>query len=474
MARGERVSRLFIVSNRLPFTAISRGAGVDLVRSTGGLASALREVHERSDAIWVGWAGSTNDSNDAQRQRIKHELSSHRAVPVEMSASEVEGYYRRYANGVLWPTLHDVELPVVSDACGWPLYRAMNERFAEVVASHLTPGDRVWIHDYHLMLLPALLRARVPRVRIGFFLHTPVPRPARLSALEEWRALAEGLSGADVIGVHTSEYAYNLEQSLGRPAGRAIGRSDSRGANRRPRVMAHPIGTDAAWFSASGADPNVVAAAALIRARADGPLFVGVDRLDYTKGIPERLLAFERFLAECPEMRGHARLIQVGVPTREDSSGYRALRDRVSGIVARINDEYRTASWTPIEYTYGSVDPARLVALYRAADIMLVTPVSDGMNLVAKEFVASRSDGEGVLVLSSRAGAAAELWAALLVDPVSLDSLVAAYKRALAISPAERRVRMRRLRASVESNDVIRWSSRSLGALVAPRVAVGQ
>ncbi len=467
-------SRLFIVSNRLPFTAVSRDAEVGLVRSTGGLASALREVHERSDAIWVGWAGWASDRSDADRERIEQELLRHRAVPVDMSEPEIEGYYRRYANGVLWPTLHDMQLPADSDSMGWDLYRAMNERFADVIAPRLAPGDRVWVHDYHLMLLPALLRARVPRARIGFFLHTPVPSPARLTALAEWEALADGLSGAEVIGVHTGDYAYNLDQALRRPRRRATHRRGAGAGGRVPRVLVHPIGTDAEQFSALGDDPEVLAEATRIRACAAGPLFVGVDRLDYTKGVPERLLAFERLLAEMPELCGRARLIQVGVPTREDSSGYGPLRDQVGELVARINREYGTATWAPIEYTFGSVDPARLVALYRAADVMLVTPLCDGMNLVAKEFVATRTDGEGVLVLSARAGAAVELWAALLVEPGSLDSLVASYKRALAVSPSERHVRMRKLRATVAGNDVLNWANRSLAALGAPRLAAGQ
>ena len=464
--------RLFIVSNRLPYTAALDGGDVRLTRSSGGLASALREVHERSDATWVGWSGCTNGTS-ADRRRVAERLAEQRAIAVEMSSAEVEGYYRQYANGVLWPTLHDMDVVADGDRSGWSQYRAMNERFADAVAPRLAPGDRVWVHDYHLMLLPALLRARVPRARISFFMHTPVPRPSRLTELREWESLSAGLAGADVLGFHTQGYASNFVQALRGTSGRLGVDGDLWVGERRVRIAVHPIGTDARGFSAAGGDPDIVARAERIRAGSGGALFVGIDRLDYTKGIPERLLAFERLLDEEPDLRSRARLIQVGVPTREDASGYGALRNSVSELAARINARYRTPDWTPVEYLHGSVDRSTLIALYRAADVMLVTPLCDGMNLVAKEFVASRSDGDGVLVLSSRAGASVELWASLLVDPESQDSLVAGYRRALAISPAERRVRMRRLRTSVAANDVNRWASRSLAALATPRVAAG-
>ena len=465
-------SRLFIVSNRLPYTAVVDGGDVRLTRSSGGLASALREVHERCDATWVGWSGCTRGTS-TERHRVVELLADHRAIGVEMSAAEVEGYYRRYANGVLWPTLHDMEVVASEDRRGWALYRAMNERFADTIAPRLAPGDRVWVHDYHLMLLPALLRARVPRARIGFFMHTPVPPPSRLAELREWESLSAGLTGADVLGFHTQGYADHFVQALRGRSGRLGVDGDLCVGDRRVRVAVHPIGTDFGGFAARGADADIVAEAGRIRGSSAGALFVGIDRLDYTKGIPQRLLAFERLLDEEPELRGRARLIQVGVPTREDASGYGALRDRVCELAARINARYRRPGWTPVEYLHGSVDQPTLVALYRAADIMLVTPLRDGMNLVAKEFVASRSDGGGVLVLSSRAGAAVELWASLLVDPESQDSLVAGYRRALAISPAERHVRMRRMRTSVAANDVTRWANRSLAALATPRVAAG-
>jgi trehalose 6-phosphate synthase/phosphatase len=382
------------------------------------------------------------------------------ARSVELDADEVAGFYQRFANGVLWPVLHG-SAPEPPEPDDWETYRAVNLRFAERAADEARPGDRVWVHDYHLMLVPRMLRERRPDVRVGFFLHTPFPELAAWRALPQGDALLRGLLGADSLGFHVPAYAARfaeaVEATLGVEASLVSGAGVLDDDGRPVSVHAAPMGIDVGAFSARAADARVRELADQLRADG-GPLFVGVDRLDPTKGIPERLDAFARLLDRRPDLRGRARLLQLAVPSREDVPAYRALRARVEDRVARVNARFGAPGYEPVHYVYGSVDAAGLAALYLAADVMLVTPLVDGMNLVAKEFVATRVDHDGVLVLGERAGAAAELRAALQVDPRDPEALAAAYERALDLSPAERRVRMRRLRDRVAAYDVRRWA----------------
>jgi trehalose 6-phosphate synthase/phosphatase len=458
--------RTLIVSNRLPMTVRIEDGEVLLRQSDGGLATGLRGVHEREGGLWIGWSGLTDRGSSSAHGTVAYRLRDLGALPVPLSEEEVAGYYRGYSNSALWPVLHGcLRQPLVADA-DWELYRAVNERYADVVARHLCAGDRVWIHDFHLMLLPRLVRDRCPGARIGFFLHTPFPPAESFATLREASELLEGVLGADLIGFHTRDYGRHFTAAVRLILGSPAISDDSEVDPHQARIVTCPMGIDVAFFAAWARKPAVITEAARIRGDGEGPLFVGIDRLDYTKGIAERLQAFERLLEVEPGLRGRARLIQVAVPSREDASGYAENRRMVETLVAHINHRY--AGWSPVEYRYARVDTATLVALYRAADVMLVTPLCDGMNLVAKEFIASRDDEDGVLVLSSRAGAAAELHAAVLTDPDDLDDLVRAYRAALEMSAVERRVRMRHLRTTVETHDVFQWSRRFLEALDGP------
>jgi len=462
--------RLVIVSNRLPVCVRVNADGVRLSPSAGGLATGLRGVHERSGGLWMGWPGTDGHEPPATRRAIRDRLAAQGAVPVFLSADEIARFYECVANGVLWPALHERE-PEPATADDWTAYRTVNARFADALAARLCPGDQVWVHDYHLMLLPRMLRARRPDAQIGFFLHTPFPPAATLAALPQAAELLDGLLGADVVGLHTAAYVSRFTEAVETVLGRAQRGGAVVDGGRRVRVRACAMSVDGAAFAERASDPAVDSM--VERLRGDGgPLLVGIDRLDYTKGIPERLAAFERLLERRPELRGRARLFQLAVPSRESVPAYRALRARVEEMVARINGWYRTARWTPIEYVHGTVDDQRLAALYRAADVMLVTPLRDGMNLVAKEFVASRTDDDGVLVLSRGAGAAAELRTALLVDPSDVGGLSAAIETAIAMPRAERRVRMRWLRRRVRHHDVFDWARECLIALGSSHSAV--
>jgi trehalose 6-phosphate synthase/phosphatase len=383
-------------------------------------------------------------------------------IPVHLTRGEVARFYDRFSNGVLWPVLHDIG-PAPHDASDWETYQNVNARFADAIVGEVKPGDLVWIHDYHLMLVPRLVREQCPWARIGFFLHTPFPEPPSFSRLPQAAVLLDGLLGADAIGMHTDEYTRNCIAAV---EATRLYRTHHRVVHdrQRPVVMsAAPMSIEATEYSTIAAQPNVVADAACFRRQ--GPLFVGIDRLDYTKGIPERLGAFDRLLEGEPALIGRARLLQIAVPSREAVSAYKRIRVLVEDTVRRINERWATRDWAPIDYRHASIDQTALVTLYRAADVMLVTPLRDGLNLVAKEFVASRIDNDGVLILSEGAGAAAELRTALLVDPTDECGLTDAYRTALHMLPAERRVRMRHMRLQVMGHDVFRWADSLLGVL---------
>jgi trehalose 6-phosphate synthase/phosphatase len=452
--------RVLIASNRLPVTLIEDGDRVCVGKSGGGLATGLRHVQRRCNAKWIGWTGLPQEPRRSIRFDVDEQLRRGRMVPVHLTRRDVTRFYNGFCNGVLWPLLHDV-VPPTSDADDWETYQSVNARFADAIARELEFGDLVWVHDYHLMLVPRLVRERCPGARIAFFLHTPFPEPESFAQLPHAAALLDGLVGADTIGLHTDEYVQRFIAAVDATHHNRTRHHVIHDRRRPVVVFASPMSIDADEFRAMAGQPSVTEEA--LRQRGGGPLFVGIDRLDYTKGIDERLRAFERLLEHDSALVGRARLIQIAVPTREVVSAYRRVRGEVEETVRRINARWATAAWMPIDYRYTSIDQTSLVALYRAADVMLVTPIRDGLNLVAKEFVASRIDNDGVLVLSDRAGAAAELRTALLVDPTDQRALTDAYAAALNMLPAERRVRMRHMRLRVTGHDVYRWADAVLG-----------
>lgn len=458
------MSRLLIVSNRLPVTArVERGELV-LTRSSGGLATGLSGPHERSGGLWIGWPGEVWKLNEGQRQELDRRLRAQNIVPVALTASEIERYYDGFSNGVLWPLCHYLLDHLPLDAKGWNSYRRVNERFADAVVEHYRPGDRIWVHDYQLMLLPALLRERLPDATIGFFLHIPFPS-SEVFRLLPWRdALLQGMLGASLVGFHTEAYAAHFRSSSRVVGARSDG-TDLVFGERRVRTAAFPMGIDFDRFDARAREPAHPGAVSMLTVGEGQKLLVGVDRLDYTKGIPRRLLTFERLLEREPSLRGKVRLTQVCVPSREGVGAYRDFRRLVEQHVGRINGAYSTLDWVPVHYVYRSLNAAQLVALYRAADVMVVTPLRDGMNLVAKEFVACRTAEDGVLLLSEFAGASDELDGALLTNPYDIDGSAAAMKRAIEMSAEEQRERMRRLRARVRSHDVHRWVEEFLESL---------
>ncbi len=460
------MGRLLLVSNRLPVTISDVDGALVSTPSSGGLATGLRGLQLEAGGWWVGWPGNTDDRRVETRSRIERELSKHRAIPLFLSNAEIRRYYDGFANGVLWPLFHYLLDRIPAHARDWDAFRRVNERFAALVTDRHQPGDLIWIHDFHLLLLPRLIRERIPEATIGFFLHTPFPSSEILRLLPWREEVLRGMLGADLIGFHTTSYLRHFAASVIQVLGLEVDVSELRVDGRRVQLGAFPMGIDSAKFSRMSRDPVAQRKSLQIRAEhAGSKIILSVDRLDYTKGIPQRLLAFERLLEREPSFRGRVRLIQIAAPSRLKVGAYKSFRRRVDGLVGRINGRYTTFGSVPIHYLMQAFSQEELVAMYGAADVMWVTPLRDGMNLVAKEYAASRAEEDGVLVLSEFAGASSQLAEALHVNPYDVDSQAEAIRRALTMPVEEQRNRMRNLRSRIEREDVHRWANSFIEAL---------
>ncbi|HEX3702144.1 MAG TPA: bifunctional alpha,alpha-trehalose-phosphate synthase (UDP-forming)/trehalose-phosphatase [Vicinamibacterales bacterium] len=459
-------NRLVIASNRLPVSTEIADGEIVLSPASGGVATGLRAWHERSSGVWVGWPGTLTRLSKTQRQQVDAQLAARHIVPVHLTRREVREYYDEFSNGVLWPVFHYLIDRLPLEAATWESYRRVNEHFADRIAEQYQPGDLIWVHDYQLLLVPGLLRQRLPDARIGFFLHIPFPAGEVFRILPWRRDILEGLLGADLIGFHTYSYVQHFAAALSDVSGTEP-EDDRVWVDDRPvRLGVFPMGIDATAFRDLASSADVDAQVEMIRREARGRrILLGVDRLDYTKGISRRLLALEHLLRDDPSFRERIRLIQVAVPSRDAVPSYQELSREVDGLIGRINGTYGTATAVPIHYLHQSVTREQLVALYRAADVMLVTPLRDGMNLVAKEYVASRTDDDGVLVLSEFAGAAEELHEAVLVNAYDTRDLAAKIRNALDLGPDERARRMRTMRRRVMAHDVHRWADEFVRAL---------
>ena len=452
---------LVVVSNRLPlrFEGDAREGAWRL--SPGGLVSALTPVLRERGGVWVGWAGHF----DAAAVPESYEGIALRAVPI--SADEHDDFYVGFANRTLWPLYHDAVRAPSFERRWWHAYVSVNHRYAEAVAASAAPGATVWVHDYHLQLVPMMLRALRPDVRIGFFLHTPFP-PQELFMQIPWRReLIEGLLGADLVGFQVPGGATNFARLARQLTGATGDNKVLEHDGRVVRVGAFPISIDSAEITRRATRPEVMARARQIRADLGDPDFVmlGVDRLDYTKGLQQRVKAVAELFADGTlSTPGHV-MIQVAVPSRGEDTHYQQEREDLERLIGEVNGEYSDVGHAAIHYLHQSVDLDELIALYLAADVMLVTPLRDGMNLVAKEYVASRVDDSGALILSEFAGAARELSRAILVNPHDLDGIKGAIRDVLDLEPAEARSRMRLLRAVVRRRDVHAWARDYLATL---------
>jgi len=476
-----------VVSNRLPVERVDApGDGASWRRSPGGLVTALEPVIRRTGGVWVGWPGSADTAAEV------FEVDGLHLVGVPLSPADVEGFYEGFANATLWPLYHDVIAPPTFHRPWWEAYTTVNARFAEITAAHAAPGATVWVHDYQLQLVPALLRERRPDLRIGFFNHIPFPGYEIYAQLPWRRQIVEGLLGADLLGFQRPGDVTNFLRACRRAAGvqtrgavayaprpagsgpgpDTAGPQPRRGpaAGRPVRVAAFPISIDMAGLEELARREDVQARARQIRAELGDPdvVLLGVDRLDYTKGILHRLNAYGELLDDGRLSPPAAVLVQVASPSREQVTQYQVLRDEVEGIVGRINGAHAALGHPAVHYLHHSYPREEMTALYLAADVMLVTSLRDGMNLVAKEYVACRRDEHGALVLSEFTGAADELGSAFLVNPHDIEGLKEAIMRAVLVTPREAKRRMRSLRRQVRHHDVEHWATSFLDALRAP------
>jgi trehalose 6-phosphate synthase/phosphatase len=460
--------RLLIVSNRMPATVRVEGGELKLTSSTGGVATGLAASHAESNGLWFGWPGTTRPLSPRLRAELEERLAAKRLCPVHLTGNEVQRFYHRFSNGVLWPLFHYSLDRLPLDARDWRTYVDVNRRFADAVANQHQDGDLVWVHDYQLALVPEMLRERIPEARIAYFLHIPFPSSEVFRVLP-WRSeILNGMLGADLVGFHTLAYMRHFSLSVLRVLGLETEIDRVWHDQREVRLGVYPMSVDANGFDALGRDPRLRGEAAAIRTQSGGAAIVlGVDRLDYTKGIPLRLSAFERMLETHPELHERVRFIQVAAPSRAEVRAYAELERNVDELVGRINGKYGTPRWTPIHYIHRATPQRRIVALFLAADVLAVTPLRDGMNLVAKEFVASRTDESGVLLLSEFAGAAAELSEALLVNPYDVEAMARTMEQALRMDEKERARRMQSMRKRLFDYPVQRWIDDILGDLTA-------
>jgi trehalose 6-phosphate synthase len=455
-------SPVVVVANRLPVDQVVEADGsTRWQRSPGGLVTALEPFVAGRGGAWVGWSGSAGEAPEP------FESGGMQLVPFALSEEEVDGYYEGMSNASLWPLYHDVVEKPEYHRHWWDTYVRVNHRFADRAAEVAAEGAIVWVHDYQLQLVPALLRQRRPDLTIGFFLHIPFP-PYELFTQLPWRsAIVEGLLGADLVGFQLPAAAANFVQLARRlhelPARRGAIEYDGRTV----AAKAFPISIDARAFDELAASPAVLDRAAEIRKELGNPdkIILGVDRLDYTKGITVRLEAFEELLEDGALEEPHTVLVQVATPSRERVEHYVHMRESIEQQVGHINGVYGSMAGPVVHYFNQSMPREELAALYRVADVMLVTPYRDGMNLVAKEYVAARGDLGGVLVLSEFAGAAAELKQALLVNPHDIAGVKAQLVRALRMDRAEGSRRMRAMRRHLFRNDLEHWASSFFDAL---------
>ncbi|PYH33346.1 glycosyltransferase family 20 protein [Aspergillus neoniger CBS 115656] len=432
--------RLLIVSNRLPITIRRSGGGkYEFSMSSGGLVTGLSGLSKTTTFQWYGWPGLEvpEDEVDSVKQRLQEEFN---ATPVFMDDKLADRHYNGFSNSILWPLLHYHPGEIVFDEAAWDAYREANRLFAKTIAHEAREGDLVWVHDYHLMLLPEVLREELAalgknNIRIGFFLHTPFPSSEIYRILPVRSQLLRGVLQCDLIGFHTYDYARHFLSCCSHILGLVTTPSSVKFKDRSVAVGAFPIGIDPDKFTEGLKSPKVQNRIANLENKFQGTkLMVSVDRLDYIKGIPQKLHALEVFLSQHPEWVGKVVLVQVAVPSRQDVEEYQNLRAVVNELVGRINGKFGTVDYMPIHFMHKSVSFDELIALYAASDACVVSSTRDGMNLVSFEYVATQQKRKGVLILSEFAGAAQSLNGSIVVNPWNTEELANAYHEAVSMS----------------------------------------
>ncbi len=465
-----KMNKTLIISNRLPFNITISKDKVNVKVSVGGVATGMKSVHNQSDSIWFGWNGLIEEEIEpVHRKAIDKALKDARCVSVPLSALDIDAFYYGFSNKTIWPLFHYFTEYAEFEKHNWQAYDVVNRKFADVISDYVTPGDTIWIHDYQLMMLPKYVREQYEDISIGFFLHIPFPSFEVFRTLPWRNEILEGLLGANLVGFHTYNYQRHFLSSVRRLLGYDIHFNEINLGNRIVKVDSFPMGIDYEKFNQAAIahkkrsekqkstiqkeiDHNLSMSPGL-------KLVLSIDRLDYTKGIANRLNAFEYFLDRFPEFREKVTLVMLTVPSRSNVEQYQLMKSEVDQQVGRINGKYSTVNWTPVWYFYRSLPFENLIDLYISSKIALILPIRDGMNLVAKEYIASQVDGRGVLILSEMAGAAQEMSEALIVNPNNFEEIAYALRDAMLMSEEEQEDRNTVLQLRLKRYDIDRWAN---------------
>jgi trehalose 6-phosphate synthase/phosphatase len=454
--------KLIIVSNRLPVSVAKEGGKLIFTPSSGGLATALSTLNGgTTERIWIGWPGIASDElTSADKARITRKMREYSCYPVFLTREQVQKFYAGYANDTIWPLFHYFQSFAQYDSAYWEAYKEVSTIFKKAVLKQAEANSLIWVHDYHLMVLPRQLRAALPDSTIGFFMHIPFPSYEIFRSLPNRRQILQGLLGADLVGFHVYDYARHFLSSVLR----ILGLTNSHGSivmdERVIKVDAFPIGIDYQKFVKALDDEKTLEEIKTLTDHYAGQkIILSVDRLDYSKGIMKRLVAFDQFLKQNPRYHKKVVLVVVAVPSRVEVEKYKELREDIEKAIGRINGAYGTVDWTPISYQFKNLPFEQVVALYAKADVALITPLRDGMNLVAKEYVATKQRISGVLILSEMAGVVDELPEAIRINPNDIDALTEAIKTALRMPKKERVTRMRSMQNRLSRYTVQRWAA---------------
>jgi trehalose 6-phosphate synthase/phosphatase len=473
------MGRLIIASNRLPVKIEKTDDNLKVIPSEGGLATGLKSYHKSNNSVWIGWPGISPESKDEQT-KVEEIISKEDCLPVFLDESLIDNYYYGFSNTTIWPLFHYFTEYSEFRRTFWQAYKKVNEEFAEVIIKNATEGDMVWVHDYQLLLLPSLLKNKRPDLRIGFFLHIPFPSFEVLRVLPWRKEILTGMLGADLIGFHTYDYARHFISSTKRLLGYEVNFNVISLETRQVFIDVFPMGIDYKKFQ----EMATMVQSKPIQERSkqhqdidrfllEAPnrkLILSIDRLDYTKGLPERLKAYRHFLKTYPEYKEQVSLILLTVPSRVEVEQYQMLKSEIEELVGRINGEFGTLNWNPIIYFYRSLPFENLIELYTSADIALLTPLRDGMNLVAKEFVATKINKKGVLILSEMAGATKELGEAIAVNPNNIRDVSEAIYTALNNTEEEQIKAISAMQTRIQRYDIYKWASEFIRILEGTRL----
>ncbi|GLB51689.1 bifunctional alpha,alpha-trehalose-phosphate synthase (UDP-forming)/trehalose-phosphatase [Neptunitalea chrysea] len=470
------MSKTIIISNRLPLQIKLEENEINVSPSVGGLATGMKSVHEEGESLWIGWSGlAEEDLNEETKPKVLAEIQKNHCATVPLTENDVDHFYYGFSNKTLWPLFHYFLEYTSFENENWESYKRVNQKFADVVLENAEDGDTIWVHDYQLLLLPQYIKQKKPDTSIGFFLHIPFPSYEVFRTFPWREEVLEGMLGADLIGFHTYDYERHFLSCARRLLHLDTNFNEISYNDRIIKIDSFPMGIDFDKFynAAREHSKNSETEKSDIQKKLDDHLYasneaqmiLSIDRLDYTKGIPNRIKSFEYFLEKYPEYQQKVRLIMLAVPSRSNVPQYQLLKRETDELVGRINGKFSTVSWTPIWYFYRSLPFDNLIDLYTSCDVAMITPVRDGMNLVAKEYVATRVNQDGVLVLSEMAGAAKEMNEALLINPNNFEDVAKTLKMALEMPKDEQKARISVMQERLKRYTVEKWAQEFFTAL---------